>query len=388
MKNQRSIMIIFIVISALIVWIPLLNTNIKKNQISEIDNRNLVEFPDHIGLDFPAHIEKYVSDRLGFREEMITGYQTICDKIFHKLVHPSYIYGKKGHIYTNWDLVTYQHLDVNKKFVSDFVAYLDNLSELCKDYGAEFIFFLAPNKESIYPEFYPSGYNVKEQPNRSDEIMNLLSGMKINYIDPRKKFKEEPGYTLYNKKYDAGHWNDRGAFFGISLIIDKLNSLFPEMGFSDINDFNINNVKMKYLPASRFIINEEVPMFELKDTGAIEESSIFDTLELVEPNLYHAHYLNEMQGIKPRILVFGDSFFENSAKYYLNHCSELLLLHSHNMVEAEYYIQNYKPDVVIFEAVERVLEVPEYIDEERVSKRFKVKIDNGKPDVTCKDLNY
>lgn len=370
MSLPKLRMVLFLMLNVLLVGIPAISTNTKQNQQSEMDNRSLAEFPKELNSDFPAQIEKYVSDRLGYRNEMITIYQILCDRLFQKLVHPSYIYGKNGTIYTDWDLATYQHLDVNKEFVDGFIAYLDGLSGYCEKKGAKFFFFLAPNKETIYPEFYPDGYNIKNQPNRSDEIIKKLKETRIGYIDPRPYFIKKKQEYLYNEKYDAGHWNDNGAFYGHFLILEQFNQLFPEMGYLSPAEFLIKKVPVSYLQASRFPIDEEVPYYELIQSDVKEDKDIFQTLDLAAPDMYHKYYINEKNTEKPKLLIFGDSYFGSAEKYYINHCSELLLLHSHNMVEVESYIKIFQPDIVLFEAVERVLETPGYIDTARISKRF------------------
>ena len=59
-----------------------------------------------------------------------------------------------------------------------------------------------------------------------------------------------------------------------------------------------------------------------------------------------------------------------TGEVYLNHSFELMSLHSDNMKNAEYYISLFQPDIVIVEFVERVLQVPNAIDDERIAKRF------------------
>ena len=137
--------ILFLAVSALLLLVPMLTTNIKSNQISELDNAYLAEFPALQFNDFRYSLEKNVEDRIGFRAEMITAYQVFCDRTFQKLVHPAYTYGKDGYIYT-LDLNTYQHLYVSGEYVEDFSDYVRSLSDLCRSRGIEFLFYLCPNK--------------------------------------------------------------------------------------------------------------------------------------------------------------------------------------------------------------------------------------------------
>lgn len=107
MKKIESI--IFIAVVLIVISIPGVFTNTQPNQTSQMDNRMLQEFPGSESEEFQKDVELYLSDRVGFRENLITLYQILCDKVFSKLVYPLYEYGKDGHVMMNYDLTTYQH---------------------------------------------------------------------------------------------------------------------------------------------------------------------------------------------------------------------------------------------------------------------------------------
>lgn len=365
--------VIFITVTAFILVLPALKTNVKRNQISTMDNRQLSEFPELKMGGFRSSLENYLSDRIGFREELITFYQVFCDKAFHVLEHPLYVYGKEGHIMTMWDLVTYQHQDVSAKYVDNLTEYLKSLNDFCKKQGSEFLFYLCPNKETIYPEFCPDGYRVNDQPNRSERILEKLKGNEVPFLYPKDMFLElKNTEQIYNKKYDAGHWNMKGSFYGQREVLKYFNKTFPQMKKLEENEFVVSTNQMDYLHNSRFRIDEQTPVYKIKETSAIEDPGIFEKLVLADSDMFHYHYKsnNPADADKPRVLIYGDSYFQTAAPFYLNHCSELLLLHSHNMVYTDYCISVYQPDIVIFEAVERVLQKEGFIDDTRVSRRF------------------
>lgn len=369
MKKNESI--IFIAVVLIVISIPGVFTNTQPNQTSQMDNRMLQEFPGSESEEFQKDVELYLSDRVGFRENLITLYQILCDKVFSKLVYPLYEYGKDGHVMMNYDLTTYQHADVDQDYVENLGEYLKSLEDFCGNMGSEFLFFLCPNKESIYSEYFPDGYLVKDQPNRSDRIVEALTEKKVPFIFPRELFIElKHEELLYNRKYDAAHWNDTGCFYGNREIINYFNKSFPTMGELRKDEFQINEVVQKYLKNSYFRIDEKVPDYTLKKADSIEEPDTFSQIDLTAPQLHHQYYRNTENQELPRILIFGDSYFEYVSKFYVNHSSELLLLHSDNMKNAEYYISLFQPDIVIAEFVERVLQVPNAIDNERIAKRF------------------
>lgn len=369
MKKTESI--IFIAVTIIMISIPGIFTNIKPDQQSKMDNRMLQEFPEMGSDEFQEEVEQYLSDRIGLRENMITFYQNLCSNIFHKLVHPLFIDGQDGHVMVDYDLISFQHLDVDPAYVENFSEYLESLQNFCESMGSEFVFFLCTNKETIYPEYFPKGYHIKEQPNRSDQILEALTEKEVSFIYPKEIFFElknkEP---LYNKKYDVAHWNDTGSFYGNREIISYIHKSFPNVDELEKDEFKITEDIQPYLPNSYFKINEKVPEYTLKEEQSVEKSEVFSEMVLTAPKIYYKYYKNQENQALPRILIFGDSYFEHTARFYLNRSSELMLLHSDNMVDAEYYISLFQPDIVITEFVERVLQIPHAIDNDRIAKRF------------------
>lgn len=67
---MKKIKILFITIFSILIMLPLLFINIKKDVISEIDNRKLLEAPklENLGSQYLKNWQKYLDDRYGGRE--------------------------------------------------------------------------------------------------------------------------------------------------------------------------------------------------------------------------------------------------------------------------------------------------------------------------------
>ncbi len=165
--------IIFILCFLLTLVIPVVMMNRAVNQVSEIDNRILAERPLLTAEpDFTTGLEAYLLDRIGFRTKMIHVYQKICDVLFMKLVHPIYMYGEDGYIFFKGAYIDdYQHLNINKAFIENYGVYLDRIYNYLSDRNIKFIYFLAPDKKSVYSEFFPRTINVF-----GDKITNFHAG--------------------------------------------------------------------------------------------------------------------------------------------------------------------------------------------------------------------
>ena len=91
-----------IIIFILIIVTPLFMFNWEDGAVSKIDNRVLAEIPFMPNVpkgDLTESIEKCVEDRIGLRDKMILYYTILNDKLFGKMVHPSYSYGKEGYVF-------------------------------------------------------------------------------------------------------------------------------------------------------------------------------------------------------------------------------------------------------------------------------------------------
>lgn len=60
---MKNVHIFRIVVFLSILILPIININLKPNQISEIDNKNLTEFSDVISGDFTTNFEDFIEDR-------------------------------------------------------------------------------------------------------------------------------------------------------------------------------------------------------------------------------------------------------------------------------------------------------------------------------------
>ena len=354
---MKKIYIVKIAIFILIILLLIININLKNNQISEIDNRMLINFEntykdeDDINIIF-NNIGNYIDDRIGFREDMVNFYTFAMDKLYDDMVHPTYQYGKEGYVY-----LKLPETKVNLRFQEVFSSFIKDFQEYCNERNIKFLYTLEPSKSSIYPEYLPEGYNPNTE--NSDYFLELLEEKDVNYlnnIDTLLGAKEDPKYKdvlLYDKKYDAGHWNETGAIVGISAIIDRLNELDNRVGSFDINKYESEKVINETLLSSNFRINEETTNYSLKEYNLEYVEDYEDEIYRNENFRYFTHYKNLTNTEAPRLLVFAGSYFNNKEKFITGNFSEVMKIHNYtNVIDYEYYINIYNPDIVLFESTE------------------------------------
>ena len=154
---MKKIKIGTIIIFALLLFIPLYKFNFQENAVSEIDNRMLTENPfcadsekdkdDSEEKDTSEDeeekiteiLENYVQDRIGFREDMIYLYTVANDRLFDKMVHPTYTYGKDGYVFFKLT----KEPDFGEYHIA-FVDAIEKIQKYCESRNVPFVFVFNP----------------------------------------------------------------------------------------------------------------------------------------------------------------------------------------------------------------------------------------------------
>ena len=391
----------------LVILIPILFMNFKRDQVSKIDNRMLLNFEDIFSnKDIFNNIESYIDDRIGFRTEMVDIYAKVMDKAFNEITHPKYEYGKDGFIMSKAE-----ENEFNPEFMETYSDFIKEFQDYCNARDIKFLYSVEPRKELIYPEYITEGYNYE---NRDIEyFLELLEEKNINYLNNIETLSEarekgsaldilKQGYRnsgdtetveflenelliidefneldksnvyleneynknskkeivdsrglLYDKEYDARHWNETGAIIGISAILDRLNLLDNRVETFDISKYEAKDYINDTLAASNFEINEITTKYNLIEDNSIYIEDLEDEIKRHESFSNFTHYKNEANPNAPRILIFAGSYFDDKEKFLTESFSELMKIHNYrNVLDYEYYINIFNPDIVLFESTE------------------------------------
>ncbi len=350
--------IVFIVLFMGVLILPMIFLNTKENQISGIDNRVLAEWPGiSWNLSSKSAIEEYLDDRIGFREEMIEAYIELNDKLFHVMEHPLFMYGEDGHIFFKDDsyIAGYQRLNTDAQFLDSMVGFLEETQDYLSSKDIEFLYFLCPDKKTIYPEYFPSSIHVKmDNESVIGHMREALSKTDVNYIIPDQELLEaKNSQVVYNRKYDATHWNEFGAMIGHKLIDERLQEWFDDVPPLSEDDFDLTYKTMDTLDVAKFPIHEEVPSYTLKNDLSQDSTGYLEPYLHCTTTSFYTHCQNPNAGNGKILLVFTDSYFAGYSRFYTNRFSEVYFVHRQNYDYLQYLVNLTFPDVVIFETAER-----------------------------------
>ncbi len=345
---MRKINISKIIIFIFILVVPIITFNIKRDVISEIDNKKLMTIEDIFNAgDLTNGIESFMNDRIGLRTSMVSAYTKSMDLVFDEMIHPSYQYGEDEYVFFK---VSENKLD--NEFQEIYSSFIKNFQEYCESRGIGFLYTVEPSKATVYEEYLPEGYISNNK--NLNYFASLLKNKDINYLDNSEVLIDAKKDTqVFDKMYDAGHWNETGAFIGISNIIDRLNELDNSIGSLDLNKYEKVKYINKTLPISNFSINEETIHYKLIEDNSIKINEYND--EVVRDSNYRtfSYYKNPTNEDLPKILIFVGSYFNGKEKFLTENFSEVVRIHNYkNVINYEYYINLFNPDIVLFESTE------------------------------------
>jgi hypothetical protein len=349
MKRSK---LLFIGCFLALITIPLVFMD-HKSLVSEKENKTLEGLPNLFNGNFPRQMDNYINDRFGFRDSFVS-LANMLNMALKKTIG-NVVIGKNGWLfYSRPDDGNniYDFFKMNL-FTGDeikrFIESIEKRIEWCANNDIKFIFLIAPNKHNVYPEYYP--FTRPKGITRAEQIMAALPAhlekffiFPLDYIR-QNKTDEIPLYFETDT-----HWNMTGAYCAFELLFENIQQLFPRVNFPEIpfvTDIGYDSA------------GDMVPMLGRLSYG---RRTVPDTRPRDGWEAYYQYIKNEStDGVitvnnspsLPKAIIFRDSFFTllepftsarfSHAEYNWRWFSE---------PDKKYVLEN-KPDIIIWEIVER-----------------------------------
>lgn len=174
---------------------------------------------------FLSDCADYLADRFFPRQEAITAWNAL-NAALGASGSPSVVLGRDGWLYYADTLPDYAgSAPKTDRALWCAARTLLLMQEYAGEQGSDFVFFIAPNKNSLYPEHMPASVPVRSGESDAARLSALLNEMGVNNLDLRALLAAESD-TLYFKT--DSHWTTRGAALGADGL---LNALGRESGF-------------------------------------------------------------------------------------------------------------------------------------------------------------
>ena len=158
--------------------------------------------------NYLSQIQDFAGDNFYLRQDMITAWSALNAGVLGSSITEDVVLGKDGWLYFGDTLPDYAGLDpMTEREIFSAARNLSLISEYCESQGAEFLFTVAPNKSSLYPEHMP-GLTASREPHNAKRLAAELERQGVDYLDFFALFQGQEE-TLYFKT--DSHWNSKGA---------------------------------------------------------------------------------------------------------------------------------------------------------------------------------
>lgn len=343
---KRRIDVIYILLFLTIIFVPLFLTNNDKKVNSALDNRKLAEFPEFGEVGFENAFENYLEDRIGLRDEIVSGYQWVNYVITGELTHPVYTFGRDGYTF----FTMRQNIDYGL-YHQTFADAVIKMSEYCESRGVPFYFMLDPEKASVYRRYLPEGVNYND--NWCDRLLDYLIEHGVKVVN-NKDLLLDRSYDeqVFNRQYDAGHWNDLGCFYATNNLWSVINKDFPAVTEVKEEEYIKTKKIEEYLGLSKLIINDDAPVLSIKDKYN-NITSLYNGIERIHPFFDYLVNSSSDANKYPRALVFHGSYYNRKPQFFVPRTREYIGVHDYqNVINLDYYFGVFQPDIVVFETAE------------------------------------
>ncbi len=338
--------IIYIVICLVICVLPFAGMTCYETTTTT-ENKTLAAFPKwekegKINLDLPDELSAYFEDHFAFRQQLVTADAEIQSKVFGVSNVDTVLVGTDGWLYYTDTVNDYLAQDtMNERQVFNTVHNLSVLQQYVKDQGVEFLFTVAPNKNSLYGGHMPYYLNNKAGTKKNMDMLTApIEEAGISYVNLFEPF-EQQDETLYLKR--DSHWNNKGAVLAYNTLMDALEC--QHLTYEDVpalrqkNEYGDLNKMLYPLTA----IPEWNYQYEYDSTWKYVSE---------DKDVEAAYIETECKDGDQTLLMFRDSFGNTLLPFMAQKYNKATFSKSVPYRIAE-YIRTCEPDVVIAEKVER-----------------------------------
>ncbi len=207
--------------------VPAVLTPFMKGDASK-EKRQLAEFPSvkteegKLNFEFFDEFESYFSEHFAFRQQLVTADGRLKSALTHTSADSDVIVGKGGWLYYGETINDFLRIDtLSNAEINNIANNLRIIGDYCSEKNADFIFFAAPNKNTIYPENMPYNYVPSNNESNLERLTAKLSGEDF-YFDMKSALLGLESPTALYHKTDT-HWNNFGAYAAHTMLMNKLN---------------------------------------------------------------------------------------------------------------------------------------------------------------------
>jgi len=353
MKQKKLVIYFLIIAISFTLFLPALNLYF----LSKIQKVNFQHF---------SKKQLFSTDNL----ESIINY-TVYKTFNFSLNEPQVVAGKDGFFFLGNSFArvidktkaTFQYTDEE---INSWTTKLKKLQDWYKQQGIEFIIVIAPNKHTVYDDKLPNNITEKVGKTVTNRIVQSSLQKNIHILNLEQVLREKKRDKQLYFKTDT-HWNNYGALIGYLDTMKYLNMTYnkhykiPEYAMMEITSSGggdlTNLLKINQLLLDNYE-KDYTLTFNKKSKVCYGNITKANKLNKCTPGVkssFNQYMIHENTLNKEKLLYLCDSFgLENSQLYeHTFHTVWRFHLGHMNGGILGNFIREHKPDIVIYQVVER-----------------------------------
>ncbi|HZS36691.1 MAG TPA: hypothetical protein VFF06_07695, partial [Polyangia bacterium] len=316
------------------------------------------------GTALPAKFAAHYSDQFGLRDTLLHWHALIKLRLFGVSPVPgNVVVGRDGWLYFGGcEPDEFRRLaPLTGAELDAWTRSLEERRDWLAAHGSRFLFVVAPNKSTIYPEHYPAALAPASAASRLDQLLeHLRAHSTVEVLDLRPALlarkQEERVYDVTDS-----HWNQRGAEAACEAIAAALHRWFPSVNPIPRSAYD---AAVEHWPVggdlSRMIalpdeFTEEALLLRPRTPPRAHDagSAAIPWRRDADPDWKWPLAFETNTPSLPRAVILRDSFAARLHPFLSEHFQRSVYLFTDNFDTR--LLESEKPDVVIEEMVERHL---------------------------------
>jgi hypothetical protein len=301
--------------------------------------------------------ERQLADAFPLRKYLIESYDYAKYNWLRDSSSSFVIRGRNGWLFLAADERDYLAGSPSDTVVAHIADVYAARSRWCTQHGIAYVFLLAPNKSTIYPQFLPPGM-TPAVPSGADRLVARLRERGVRVADPRVELRDAAsGGDVYS--HDDTHWNDAGAYLAYRTTLAALRgvrvgdavasgALRPRIDLGDGDLLRLSGV-------SGLVENRWLHYDYPRRARDVDEPLNAGDRELAT---FARHVTVIDHSTFPKAVIFGDSFSEQVRPFFAESFRRVVNLRHILPSDPQFdtrFLEHEKPDVVIEQLVEREL---------------------------------
>jgi alginate O-acetyltransferase complex protein AlgJ len=309
----------------------------------------------------PGRVQLYLQRRFGFRGALVRAHGHLKVHGLGVSSSHSVLLGKEGWLYlaSEHSLDDYRRLaPLTSELLAKHRAALTERKAWLASRGIEYVFFCAPNKHTIYPQFMPDTVRRGRGPSWLDQLIAAAPGL---VLDVRPALRAAAEQARVYHRTDT-HWNELGGAVATDALTRAL--MKRHANLQALNLAHLERVQEE-LPGGdlarmlglKHDMHEEGWAVRFRSAGEIRDGGKALVIEPVDvQNTERARILNPHAPLG-KAVVFRDSFGELLKRPFAQLFRESVFVWTDEFDPA--LIEQEQPEFVIQELVERRLRTHE-----------------------------